>query len=77
MSLTRKRAFSTRHTASSNIAVNTTVSSLCTTALQVLYRRSRGHSFGKGADGAVPLAGMVFDKARNLYGTTSIAFSRQ
>ena len=38
----RKRAFSTSHTASSNIAVNTTASSLCTTASQVLCRRSRG-----------------------------------
>ena len=38
----RKRAFSTLHTASSNIAVNTTASSLCTTASQVLCRRSRG-----------------------------------
>jgi len=42
ISLTRKRAFSTWHTASSNIAVNTTASSLCTTASQVLCRRSRG-----------------------------------
>ncbi len=41
-SLTRKRAFSTLHTALSNIAVNTTASWLCTTASQVLCRRSRG-----------------------------------
>jgi uncharacterized repeat protein (TIGR03803 family) len=29
------------------------------------------HSFGNGIDGAGPLAGMIFDKAGNLYGTTS------
>ena len=41
ISLARNRAFSTLHTASSNIAVNTTASSLCTTASQALCRRSR------------------------------------
>jgi uncharacterized repeat protein (TIGR03803 family) len=28
------------------------------------------HSFGNGADGQTPLAGLVFDSAGNLYGTT-------
>src|SRR6202034_1425168 len=44
ISPSRKRALSTLHTASSSIAVNTTASSLCTTASQVLCRRSRGPS---------------------------------
>ncbi len=29
------------------------------------------HSFGNGADGAFPRAGLIFDSAGNLYGTTS------
>jgi len=29
------------------------------------------YSFGTGADGAIPVAGVTFDKAGNLYGTTS------
>jgi uncharacterized repeat protein (TIGR03803 family) len=29
------------------------------------------YSFGNGTDGAYPLAGLIFDAARNLYGTTS------
>src|ERR1700678_3824153 len=42
ITLSRKRALSTLHTASSSIAENTTASSLCTTASQGLCRRSRG-----------------------------------
>ncbi len=30
------------------------------------------HSFGNGTDGAVPNAGMIFDTAGNLYGTTGV-----
>ena len=29
------------------------------------------HSFGSGADGTYPWAGLIFDAAGNLYGTTS------
>ena len=42
ITLSRKRALSTLHTASSSIAENTTASLLCTTASQVLCRQSRG-----------------------------------
>jgi hypothetical protein len=42
ITLSRKRALSTLHTASSNTAENTTASSLFTTASQGLCRRSRG-----------------------------------
>ena len=28
------------------------------------------HSFGNGTDGASPVAGLIFDAAGNLYGTT-------
>ncbi len=30
------------------------------------------HSFGNGTDGTLPLAGLIFDGAGNLYGTTSL-----
>ena len=31
------------------------------------------HNFGNGTDGADPAAGLIFDAAGNLYGTTSVA----
>ncbi len=30
------------------------------------------HNFGNGTDGGLPLSGMIFDAAGNLYGTTAI-----
>ena len=35
------------------------------------YQETVLHSFGAGSDGAIPIAGVVFDSAGNLYGTTS------
>ncbi|MGB8888001.1 MAG: choice-of-anchor tandem repeat GloVer-containing protein [Candidatus Korobacteraceae bacterium] len=48
------------------------------TAFELMPREGRGwtetvlHSFGRGTDGSNPLAGLTFDAAGNLYGTTSV-----
>ena len=36
------------------------------------YTEQQLYSFGRGTDGAFPIGGVVFDKAGNLYGTTTL-----